>query len=90
MKKDKLGRDIFWNKRKTKWKQPPVPIKVGDLVDIEYRGDSVLGRYIGRGKGVAIVSTPDKELVEGYVCGRGFDRNPELISDEQLLNLLED
>ena len=53
-KKKSLLDDFYssgWNKKRTKWRQPPVPIKHGDVVDIEYEplGTTLLGRYIGKG-----------------------------------------
>jgi hypothetical protein len=47
-----LFKPLFWNKERTQWTQPPVKIKHGDLVEIEYpTGITVLGRYIGKGMG---------------------------------------
>ena len=80
-----------------KWKQPPVKIKHGDLVDVELDVKGILksnylGRYIGKGMGVVEFynyATGTKHYI-GKVVGRGLDRNPRLISDEELLNLIED
>lgn len=85
-----LKRDCYWNKKKTIWKQPPVRIKIGDLVDIEYGNLKILGRYVGKGKGAAIVFNPQETVFIGYVSSRGVDRNPKLVTDEKLLDILND
>ncbi len=82
-------------KKQAKWKQPPVKIKHGDLVDVDLKGflgDSFLGRYIGKGYGIVEFynyATGVKHHI-GKVVGRGLDRNPRLISDEELFNYIED
>ena len=91
-KKNLLKSDSYWNKTRTKWKQPPTIIKHGDLVDIEYNTTTVIGRYIGKGKGVAIIpnySTGDVFHI-GYVVSRGIDMNPRQVSDEQLFEFIQD
>ena len=85
-------RNNYWNEKQTKWKQPPVKIKHGDLVDIEYGTQTVLGKYIGKGLGVAEFynySTGIKHHI-GKVISRGLDRNPRLISDVELFKYIED
>ena len=86
-----------WNEDKTEWKQPPVPIKHGDLVDVEINSkgilnDIYLGRYIGKGMGV--VKFHDYSSGSSYhigkVISRGLDRNPRLVTDEELFNFIED
>jgi len=89
-KANTLINDCFWNKDKTVWRQPPVPIKLGNLVDIEYNNLTVLGRYIGKGKGAAITFTPNRAIFVGYVVGRGIDRNPKLPTVEELFELFEE
>ena len=95
MKKDKLRDGSYWNKKQTKWKQPPVKIKHGDLVDVEledFTSKSFLGRYIGKGYGVVEFynyATGVKHHI-GKVVSRGLDRNPRLISDDELLKIIED
>ena len=95
MKKDKLIDNSYWNKKQTKWKQPSVKIKHGDLVDVDLKdfiGESFLGRYAGKGYGVVEFhnyATGVKHHI-GKVVGRGVDRNPRLISDEELFNRIED
>ena len=95
MKKNKLIDNSYWNKKQTKWKQPPVKIKHGDLVDVDlkdFMGERFLGRYIGKGYGVVEFynyATGVKHHI-GKVVGRGLDRNPRLISDEELFNRIED
>ena len=88
MKSNKLKNDCYWNKKRTKWKQPPVPIRFGDLVDIEYSSTPLLGRYIGNGIGVAIIH--GSQIVKGHVTGRGLDRNPKLVSDAELMQMFEE
>jgi len=85
----KLSNCHLWNKKRTKFIQPPVPIKFGDFVDIEYTTPSqtVLGRYIGKGMGAAICHS---EVFIGYVVSRGIDNNPRQLSDEELMKLYED
>lgn len=80
-----------------RWIQPPVRVKIGDLVDVELNVKGILsgnylGRYIGRGMGVVVFynyATGEKQYI-GRVVGRGIDRNPRLISDTELLELIED
>lgn len=83
--------DSYWNKDGTVWKQPPVRIKHGDLVDIEYKGMpfTVLGRYIGKGMGVAKISSGSGIHIGKVIC-RGLDLNPPLVSDEELFNHIND
>ncbi len=92
--KDKLGgRPCMWNKAKTVWTQPPVPIYHGDLVNIEYDGyQSITGRYIGKGYGIAELYRYDISVTYhiGKVTGRGIDMNPRLISDEDLMYFIKD
>mgnify|MGYP001603978112 CR=1 FL=1 len=64
----------------------------GDLVNIEYGNQTVLGRYIGKGLGVAEFwnySTGISYHI-GKVMNRGLDGNPRLISDEKLFEFIED
>jgi hypothetical protein len=98
-KKDVLKQTDYWNKDRTIWVQPPVKIKHGDLVeiictDVRYSGTTLLGRYIGKGKGVAVIPAPyysrDDIYVTGFVTNRGLDRNPKLVSDEDLFHFIED
>ncbi len=90
---DSLKNYSYWNEDKTEWKQPPVKIKHGDLVEIEYgEHNTVLGRYVGKGKGVAII--PDYSKGDtfhiGIVKHRGLNLNPRIVSDEELFNFIED
>ena len=83
-----------WNDDFTEWKQPPVKIKHGDLVDVKlenYPGLQ-LGRYIGKGKGAVVFNNYSKgdSFHVGYVMNRGLDLNPKLISDEKLFEYIED
>lgn len=75
------------------WKQPPVPIKHGDLVDIKCENYPImLGRYIGKGMGVVELynySTGTSYHI-GKVVSRGLDRNPRLISNEKLFEFIQD
>lgn len=76
------------------WIQPPVKIKHGDLVEVKCEGylGELLGRYIGKGYGVVELynySTGIKYVV-GKVITRGFNRNPRLISDENLFEFIKD
>jgi len=83
---------IYWNEDETEWKQPPVPIKHGDLVDVRIDTDVYLGRYIGKGIGVVTFhnySTGQSYHI-GKVVGRGLDKNPRLVTDEELFNFIED
>lgn len=75
------------------WKQPPVEIKHGDLVDIECENYPImLGRYIGKGMGVVELHNYSTGVSYhiGKVVSRGLDRNPRLISDEKLLEFIKD
>ena len=99
VKKGKLGNTIDfigsgWNKDKSVWTQPPVPIKHGDLVDIEYNGgiSTVIGRYIGKGMGlwVSDIYYEGKKYHIGYVKNRGYDKMPDLPTDEEVFNHIED
>ena len=78
-----------------KWKQPPVKITHGDLVDVICEGYGclpLLGRYIGKGYGVVELNnyiTGTTHII-GKVIGRGLDRNPRLISDENLFAFIKD
>ena len=83
----------YWNEDETVWVQPPVKINHGDLVDIKYVGrQTILGRYIGKGLGVAELFHYAKGLTyhTGKVTNRSLDGNPRLISDENLLKYIED
>jgi hypothetical protein len=75
------------------WIQPPVKIEHGDLVDVGCDNyPTMLGRYIGKGYGVVELydySSGIKHVI-GKVLSRGLDRNPRLISDEKLLEFVED
>jgi hypothetical protein len=84
--------DDFWVSGS--WKQPPVKIKHGDLVDIkheEYLG-TMLGRYIGKGYGVVELYNYSDGLkyIVGKVVSRGLDNNPRLISNEKLLEFIKE
>ena len=90
--KNTLVRDCFWCG--DEWKQPPVRIKHGDLVDVKADGylGTMLGRYIGKGYGVVELynyATGVKHVV-GKVESRGLDGNPRLISDEELFDFIKD
>ena len=84
--------DYYWNSGE--WKQPPVKIKHGDLVDIRHEDYPVplIGRYIGKGYGVVELYHYSKETkhVVGKVYSRGLDRNPRLVSDEVLFQFIKD
>ena len=87
-----LIRDCYWVE--DEWKQPLVKIKHGDLVDIKHEGylGIMLGRYIGKGYGVVELynyATGIKYVV-GKVESRGLNRNPILISDENLFDFIND
>ena len=47
---------------------------------------------MGKGIGAAIVfpTSNCREIVTGYVIGRGLDLNPSQPTDEELLNILTD
>lgn len=81
----------YW--KSGEWKQPPVLIKHGDLVDIKCENYPImLGRYIGKGMGVVELynySTGTSYHI-GKVVSRGSDRNPRLISDEKLFEFIKD
>lgn len=88
---DKLTFNHYWNKSKMIWKQPPVKIKHGDLVEIEYGHSVVLGRYIGKGYGVAEISKNGETTRSiGRVVSRGVDNNPKLVSDQVLLEYIKE
>lgn len=85
--------DCFW--LSGKWKQPPVKIKHGDLVDVtheDYPMGTMLGRYIGDGYGVVELYNYATGItyVRGKVTGRGYNRNPRLISDEKLFEFISE
>lgn len=90
-KEDELINNSYWNSGE--WKQPPVKIKHGDLVDVKCENYSImLGRYIGKGLGVVELHNYATGVSYhiGKVISRGLDRNPRLISDEKLLKFIED
>ena len=95
MKQETIIDDTYWNEDFTIWKQPPVKIKHGDLVDVRIDTKGIgeyLGRYIGKGKGVVVFhdySTGDSYHI-GNVISRGLDKNPKLVSDEELFNFIVD
>ena len=75
------------------WKQPPVKIKHGDLVDVKCENYPImLGRYIGKGLGVVELYNYATGVSYhiGNVVSRGLDRNPRLISDENLFEFIND
>ena len=75
------------------WKQPPVKIKHGDLVDVKVDNYPImLGRYIGKGLGVVELYNYHKGISYhiGKVTTRGLNQNPRLISDEKLFEFIED
>lgn len=75
------------------WKQPPVKIKHGDLVDVKCENYPImLGRYIGKGMGVVELYNYATGISYhiGKVISRGLDRNPRLISDEKLFEFIQD
>lgn len=81
----------YW--RSGEWKQPPVKIKHGDLVDVKCENYPImLGRYIGKGLGVVELYNYATGIHYhiGKVISRGLDRNPRLISDEKLFEFIED
>lgn len=81
----------FWSSGE--WKQPPVKIKHGDLVDVKVDNyPMMLGRYIGKGYGVVELYNYHSgiEYVIGKVTTRGLNRNPRLISDEKLFEFIQD
>jgi len=81
----------YWNSGE--WKQPPVKIKHGDLVDVQCENFPImLGRYIGKGMGVVELYNYHTgiEYVIGKVTMRGLDRNPRLVSDEKLFEFIQD
>jgi hypothetical protein len=87
----------YWNEDKTEWKQPPVRIKHGDLVDVYIDEKGILssiylGRYIGKGLGVVTFYdySEGQSYHIGKVVGRGWDKNPRLVTDEELFNFIED
>jgi len=89
-----LGSIGFWNEDKTIWTQPPVDIKHGDLVELEYGSgtQTVIGRYIGKGYGVAKFhnyATGDRFEVT-KVVHRGYNLNPLLVTNEELFNFIKD
>jgi hypothetical protein len=83
--------DDYW--KSGEWKQPPVKIKHGDLVDVKCENYPImLGRYIGKGMGVVELynyATGISYYI-GKVISRGLDRNPRLISDEKLFEFIQD
>ena len=87
-----LGIKSYWVDGE--WIQPPVRIKHGDLVDVEVDGylGTLLGRYIGKGYGVVELHDYSEGIkhIVGKVISRGLDHNPRLISDEELLNYIND
>jgi len=75
------------------WKQPPVKIKHGDLVDVKCENYPImLGRYIGKGMGVVELYNYASGISYhiGKVTSRGLDANPRLISDEKLFEFIQD
>ena len=76
------------------WIQPPVPIKHGDMVEVECDNYSstLVGRYIGKGCGIVELYdyTKGTHYVIGHVVGRGLNKNPRLISDEKLLQYIKE
>ena len=76
------------------WVQPPVPIKHGDVVEVECDNYSstLVGRYIGKGYGIVELYdyTKGTHYVTGHVVGRGINKNPRLISDEKLLQYIKE
>jgi len=76
------------------WVQPPVPIKHGDVVEVECDNYSstLVGRYIGKGCGIVELYdyTKGTHYVTGHVVGRGINKNPRLISDEKLLQYIKE
>jgi hypothetical protein len=75
------------------WKQPPVKIKHGDLVDVKVDNYPImLGRYIGKGLGVVELYNYHKGISYhiGKVTTRGLDKRPRLVSDEKLFEFIED
>ncbi len=77
-----------------KWVQPPAIIQHGDLVNVKCDGilGEVLGRYIGKGYGVVKLEdySSGVKYVIGKVQSRGLNKNPELVSDEKLLEFIKD
>lgn len=85
---DIILNDSYWVG--DEWIQPPTRIKHGDLVDIYYGSNdwtTVTGRYIGKGKGVAFING---EYYINKVRNRGLDKNPKLVSDEELFQFIID
>lgn len=90
-KEHTLVDDDYWSSGE--WKQPPVKIKHGDLVDIKCENYPImLGRYIGKGLGVVELYNYHTGISYhiGKVKTRGLNRNPRLISDEKLFEFIED
>lgn len=92
-KQKKTNEDTFFDSSYwvgNEWVQPPVRIKHGDLVDITYGSNdwtTVTGRYIGKGMGVAFING---EYYINKVKNRGLDKNPTLVSDQELFNFIKD
>lgn len=90
-KNSSLVRDDYWTD--DGWKQPPVKIKHGDLVDVKCENYPImLGRYIGKGFGVVELYDYASGISHhvGKVMSRGINKNPRLISDKELLNFIKD
>lgn len=91
----KIKCDCYWNKKRTKWKQPPAPILIGDLVTLDISKvyntrEQVLGRYIGNGLGLAYIydytKSREKSFYIGHVVSRGLDNNPPLPTINEVLD----
>lgn len=86
-----LKKDNYWVNGE--WIQPPVPIKHGELVEVKADNyPPMLGRYIGKGYGIVELYNyaTGTTYVKGKVITRGINRNPHLVSDEILLEFIED
>jgi hypothetical protein len=89
--------EIYWTDNDNVWIQPPVDIKHGDLVDVDGEGkygfgQTFLGRYIGKGMGIVEFYNYATGITYhiGKVRSRGYNKNPRLISDENLLKFIKD